>query len=55
MKTEAENDFDFRSVASDVVVLAHPTWRSGLDDLWQSGTWRGSPEDQDDASPKFKR
>ncbi|TBW36429.1 NAD(P)-dependent oxidoreductase [Siculibacillus lacustris] len=37
------------------VTLAHPTWRSGLDDLWRSDTWRGSPEDQDDASPKFKR
>ena len=35
--------------------LTHPTWREGLTQLWESGTWRGDPQDREDASPKFRR
>jgi len=35
--------------------LAHPTYREGLGALWRGGTWRGDPQDQEDASPKFRR
>lgn len=35
--------------------LLHPTYREGLAALWASGTWRGSPLDQEDASPRFRR
>lgn len=35
--------------------LAYPTYRDGLGALWAEGTWRGSVEDREDASPKFKR
>lgn len=35
--------------------LAYPTYRQGLTALWRDGTWRGDAQDQDDASPKFKR
>ncbi len=35
--------------------LVHPTFREGLASLWTSGTWRGSPLDQEDASPRFRR
>ncbi|MDK9695905.1 MAG: NAD(P)-dependent oxidoreductase [Siculibacillus sp.] len=35
--------------------LAHPTHREGLTQLWESDTWRGDPQDREDASPKFRR
>ncbi len=35
--------------------LAYPTYREGLTQLWQSATWRGDPQDREDASPKFRR
>ena len=33
----------------------YPTYREGLTQLWQTDTWRGDPQDQEDASPKFRR
>jgi nucleoside-diphosphate-sugar epimerase len=35
--------------------LTYPTYREGLTQLWESATWRGDPQDQEDASPKFRR
>ena len=35
--------------------LTFPTYREGLTQLWQTDTWRGDPQDQEDASPKFRR
>lgn len=35
--------------------LAHPTWREGLTALWASQNWAGDPQDQEDASPRFRR
>jgi nucleoside-diphosphate-sugar epimerase len=35
--------------------LTYPTYREGLTQLWESDTWRGDPQDQEDASPKFRR
>jgi nucleoside-diphosphate-sugar epimerase len=35
--------------------LTHPTYREGLTDLWRNDTWRGDPQDREDASPKFRR
>jgi nucleoside-diphosphate-sugar epimerase len=37
------------------VELAYPSYRDGLAALWESGEWRGGPEDRDEASPRFKR
>ncbi len=37
------------------VDLAYPTYREGLTALWRDGTWRGAAQDQEDASPKFRR
>ncbi len=35
--------------------LVYPTYREGLGALWREANWRGDPEDQEDASPKFRR
>jgi nucleoside-diphosphate-sugar epimerase len=35
--------------------LTYPTYREGLTQLWETDTWRGDPQDQEDASPKFRR
>ena len=35
--------------------LLYPTYREGLTQLWRSDTWRGDPQDREDASPKFRR
>lgn len=35
--------------------LIYPTYREGLIQLWETATWRGDPQDQEDASPKFRR
>lgn len=35
--------------------LLYPTWREGLRQLWETDAWRGDPQDQEDASPKFRR
>ena len=35
--------------------LTYPTYREGLTQLWRTATWRGEPQDQEDASPKFRR
>lgn len=35
--------------------LDFPTYREGLADLWDAGTWAGDPQDREDASPKFRR
>ena len=35
--------------------LLYPTWREGLRQLWETDGWRGDPQDQEDASPKFRR
>lgn len=37
------------------IELAFPSYREGLAALWEDGAWRGADEDQDDASPRFKR
>jgi len=41
-----------RSLIGD---LAYPTYREGLTQLWKTDTWRGDPQDREDASPKFRR
>ncbi|WP_333826086.1 NAD(P)-dependent oxidoreductase [Pinisolibacter sp.] len=41
-----------RSLIGD---LTYPTYREGLTQLWEADTWRGDPQDQEDASPKFRR
>ena len=37
------------------VALAYPSYREGLKALWDAGTWAGTPDDREEASPRFKR
>ena len=37
------------------IELAYPTYRDGLAALWEDNLWRGSDEDRDEASPRFRK